>query len=632
MQKELTCHVRVGWLAMVLLGMFTFPLYADVPAGDWELIWSDEFDGTSIDDSLWDWGQLPWGGQHHNDEYASWITAEDSYLSNGSLILRCREASGDEFGGYPYSEGMVYSHAWMTYGYMEIRARHPLGNGVWPAFWMLSSGWPPEFDIAEYFGSDDRMHMGYCWGPDWTDTHWDSTNLYNEGFETWHVYGLEWGPNYAKWSMDGVQRKTFTGSDVTSSSMYILLNSGMRYDADSSTPFPNYYEVDYFRWYQENELPTVLDDDDASISYSGTWGTWSGNPGYNQTEHYSETTGSTATFTFTGTKARYYGFKRDDLGYAEILVDGQSVDTVDCYSSVGQYFALLYETPLLTSGTHTLAVRVTGTQNASSSGTEIIVDAFGYLVEGGTPDTDPPSPDPMTWATVPYATGAYSIAMEATTATDASGVQYYFTCTAGGGNDSGWQSSPSYEDTGLTPETQYTYTVTARDTSSNQNQAAASTAASATTDASSGPVTLLDDSFELDFANWTDGGNTDWDRTTSYAVSGNYSAHAGSRDNDLISDNLDTTAYSSIDIEFWYRDDDIDDGDNIYAQLYDGSSYINLYELGNSTEDTWHQYQTTLSSSSNPEYFHSTFRIKFEGSSIDNRENLWIDDVLITAE
>lgn len=389
-----------------------------------------------------------------------------------------------------YSEGMVYSNQWLQYGYLEIRARYPEGGGVWPAFWTLASGWPPEFDIAEYFGSDDRMHMGYCYGPDWTDTTWSSTNLYGEGFDSWHTYGLEWGPNYAKWYMDGVQRKTFTGSDVTSSSNYVILNSGMRSGVDSSTTFPNYFEVDYFRWYQETEIPSVVDDDDDDITYSGTWGAYSGNSGYDNTEHYSEVTDASATFTFTGCRARYYGFKRSDLGIAEILVDGESVDYVDCYSSKSQYFVLLYETPALVSGTHTLTVRVDGTKNPSSSGTEVIVDAFGVLTTAGSTDTAAPEPNPMTWASVPEATGGTTIAMQATTATDVSGVQYYFTCTDGGGHDSGWQSSPSYVDTGLTPETSYSYTVMARDMSEQQNQTSASGVASATTETSYVTLTL----------------------------------------------------------------------------------------------------------------------------------------------
>ena len=145
-------------------------------------------------------------------------------------------------------------------------------------------------------------------------------------------------------------------------------------------------------------------------------------------------------------------------------------------------------------------------------------------------------------------------------------------------------------------------------------------------------VTLLTDGFESNFDKWTDGGTTNWDRTTSQKHSGSYSAHAGSRDDDLISDNLNTSGYSSITITFWYRDDDIDDGDNIYLQLYNGTSYANKFELGNSTEDTWHQYQVTINNSgADAQYFISNFRIKFEGSSIDSRENLWIDDVTVTV-
>jgi hypothetical protein len=97
-------------------------------------------------------------------------------------------------------------------------------------------------------------------------------------------------------------------------------------------------------------------------------------------------------------------------------------------------------------------------------------------------DVTAPTPDPMTWASVPYATGGTSIAMEATVADDDfHGVLYYFTCLEDSAHDSGWQADTLYEDTGLIPGTTYTYTVTARDTSINQNMTASSDAASATT-------------------------------------------------------------------------------------------------------------------------------------------------------
>ena len=107
--------------------------------------------------------------------------------------------------------------------------------------------------------------------------------------------------------------------------------------------------------------------------------------------------------------------------------------------------------------------------------------------------TDPygPSPDPMSFAIAPAAASSDTITMMAAQATDISGVEYYFTNTAGGGNNSGWQGSRYYADTGLTPETLYTYTVTARDKSINQNTTETSITASATTPAEPAPPSVV---------------------------------------------------------------------------------------------------------------------------------------------
>jgi len=99
------------------------------------------------------------------------------------------------------------------------------------------------------------------------------------------------------------------------------------------------------------------------------------------------------------------------------------------------------------------------------------------------PDETPPTPDPMTWATPPYATSSASISMTATTASDASGVEYYFAnlTITDLSHDSGWQSSPTFMDTGLNPSTTYTYCMAARDRSINHNITAPSEERSATT-------------------------------------------------------------------------------------------------------------------------------------------------------
>ncbi len=141
-------------------------------------------------------------------------------------------------------------------------------------------------------------------------------------------------------------------------------------------------------------------------------------------------------------------------------------------------------------------------------------------------------------------------------------------------------------------------------------------------------VVLFQDGFETDFSKWTDGGATDWDRDNSWRHSGTYSAHAGRWDNYLTSDNINTSAYSSFSIEFWYYINNIDNQDDVYLQLYNGSSYIDYFEVGAQAEDNWYPYQTTITGA---QYIRANFRIRFEGSSIDNNEDLWIDDVLITA-
>ena len=98
------------------------------------------------------------------------------------------------------------------------------------------------------------------------------------------------------------------------------------------------------------------------------------------------------------------------------------------------------------------------------------------------PDPMPPTPDPMTWATVPNATSRTTITMSATVAvsTDESTVEYFFDCTTGGGHDSGWQASPDYTDTALSANTTYSYRVKARN-SANLVETAFSDARSATT-------------------------------------------------------------------------------------------------------------------------------------------------------
>ncbi len=106
-------------------------------------------------------------------------------------------------------------------------------------------------------------------------------------------------------------------------------------------------------------------------------------------------------------------------------------------------------------------------------------------------DATPPEPTVMVWAAVPDAYGTGSITMEAMPASDPSDVEYYFECIDPNGHDSGWQDESYYTDTGLEPDTKYTYRAKARDKSPNQNETGFSNLKYAITDQPDTLVELL---------------------------------------------------------------------------------------------------------------------------------------------
>jgi hypothetical protein len=210
---------------------------------------------------------------------------------------------------------------------------------------------------------------------------------------------MEWTPAEVRLYLDGLLYNTWDSSqDSGDRSLqgfqqphYMIINQAIGGTAGgnaSGLTYPTRYDVDYVRWYRDGT--TYVDDAaSASVTYSGNWGTWSGNPGYQKTEHFTEQAESSATFAFTGDRVWFYGFKRSDLGTAEILLDGEYVTTVDEYGSAANYFVGLYDSGPLDPGHHTLTVRATGDRNSASTGTEIIVDGFGYVDSAGAANSPP---------------------------------------------------------------------------------------------------------------------------------------------------------------------------------------------------------------------------------------------------
>lgn len=122
---------------------------------------------------------------------------------------------------------------------------------------------------------------------------------------------------------------------------------------------------------------------DPAYAYSGTW--YVGNPSgaYLADNHYSNTTNGYYQVTFTGVQASLYTEKNVMFGKQAISIDGGAEQTVDAYNSTRLDNTLIYTSPVLTPGTHTIKSRITGTKNASSSDTYATADRVEVNTDAG---------------------------------------------------------------------------------------------------------------------------------------------------------------------------------------------------------------------------------------------------------
>jgi beta-glucanase (GH16 family) len=289
-----------------------------VPGTGWNLVFSDEFSGSSIDHSKWT-TYLPWGGpegngRFHNNNYLSYIMDDDVVVSNGSLKLLTehRDVVGPTTGTiYHYTEGLIQTAGKFSfsYGYAEIRARLPvgMGPGMWPAFWMLGNGWPPEMDIGEWWTGNNRNHQG-LYG---MDSHWHDYNTYTALPGGFHTYGMLWSPGHQEYYIDGQLRLTIDGSYVPSQAMYLIVNSGISASPgpSGSTVFPNAFEVSYVHVFQGGGGGTIV------------------NPGFEQGTTGWALSGSAAVVNYN--QLTGFGQLRMDggTGYAEQVITGLTPNT-----------------------------------------------------------------------------------------------------------------------------------------------------------------------------------------------------------------------------------------------------------------------------------------------------------------
>jgi beta-glucanase (GH16 family) len=238
------------------------------------LIWQDEFNGTALDAANWNISTgngCPALCGYGNNELQSY-EAGNLTVNNGTLKILAKQ---ENIGGANYSSGKVTSKdkAKFTYGRYEARIKLPKGDGLWPAFWMLSNDepygtWPKsgEIDIMEYVATNNDETLGYIhYGDFWPNNKnqgkkykVSNTNLSDD----FHVFAIEWEPNIIRWYIDGVLFSTKTNTDVSPSAwpfdqdMYMILNvavGGNLGGAVNNSMLPATMEVDYVRVYGGNK-------------------------------------------------------------------------------------------------------------------------------------------------------------------------------------------------------------------------------------------------------------------------------------------------------------------------------------------------------------------------------------------
>ena len=203
------------------------------PVSDWQLVWADEFDGTSIDDDNWT-HEVNCDGGGNNEAQCYTDSADNSYVSEGSLKIVALPA--EEGAQKPYTSARLNTRykADFKYGRIEMRAKMPSGQGSWPAFWMMPTdevygGWPRsgEIDIVEAVNlkaadidgnPENHIYGTLHYGQEWPNND-SSGQAYSlpsgaNPADDFHTYAIEWQEGEIRWYMDGYLYATQRRSEV----------------------------------------------------------------------------------------------------------------------------------------------------------------------------------------------------------------------------------------------------------------------------------------------------------------------------------------------------------------------------------------------------------------------------------
>ena len=226
----------------------------------YQLVWSDEFDSTAVNTNTWNFetGGNGWG----NNEQEYYTPGNNATIENGNLVIT---AKNEAMGGKSYTSSRMTTQGKkeFTYGKIEARLKMPVGQGLWPAFWMLGANinttpWPScgETDIMEHINADSTVYGTIHWNNNGHQQNGGNTQSSPTGY---HVYGIEWTRTSISWYIDSTIYFTSglgdAGQNAFANPSFILLNLAVGGNWPGQTIdnslFPAKLYVDWVRVYQK---------------------------------------------------------------------------------------------------------------------------------------------------------------------------------------------------------------------------------------------------------------------------------------------------------------------------------------------------------------------------------------------
>ncbi|QUD87523.1 tandem-95 repeat protein [Phenylobacterium montanum] len=214
-------------------------------------------------------------------------------INNGVLTITASVTPAADLSlvhNYPYISGLLTTQKSFaqTYGYFEIRAQLPAGQGVWPAFWLLPADntYPPELDVMEQIGGATIYETAHYLNSSGTTVAAEFTSYLPSDTTGFHTYGVLWTPTVLAWYTDGLEVATTPTPSTMNKPMFMLVNLAIGGTWPGSPPasFTSaQYQIDYVKAYSLSSLnlgggaaPSVVQTPGAPVAAPDAYGVLAG--------------------------------------------------------------------------------------------------------------------------------------------------------------------------------------------------------------------------------------------------------------------------------------------------------------------------------------------------------------------